>query len=597
MSILESLASCYERLAANGAAPAYGYSRERISYAVVLAADGGVVDIAPLQDAAGDRRRAALLAVPRPVKRTFGVAPNFLWDKTAYALGMTRDDSGRPVLARRGEQLAFMRFHQHLLSATDDSGLRALLLFLKSWRPEAFIEQPHAGVIAGVNVAFRLEGERTFIHERPAARAAWEQHLAARPGVWGRCLITGERAPIARLHPSIKGVGGAQLSGAALVSFNLDAVTSFGRDRGANAPVSERAAFAYASALNALLAPGSKRSLRIADATVVFWAEAAGNEREARAAEEVFLLLAGHPPTDAEQAAAVAAKLRMLQAGRPLQEVREDARDHTRFHVLALAPNASRLAVRCWHRGAIGEIGRRIREHWSDLRLEPLPVPAPPAAWRLLHETAAQRNPKNIPPSLAGALLRAILTGDRYPRSLLAAVVMRLRADGTVSDLRAALLKACLRRAERLSNSDSVEDGLVSLDRASDDVAYNLGRLFAAYVYAEKSYTTRAAAARDMRLGAAAASPRRVFPVLMRGHEYNRISLARGNRRQRAFGVRAERMVAEILDRLPDQKEWPSFLPLDNQARFFVGYYHQERALYTRSDAGRERAGDSGGQR
>ncbi|MDE0716600.1 MAG: type I-C CRISPR-associated protein Cas8c/Csd1, partial [Rhodospirillaceae bacterium] len=175
--------------------------------------------------------------------------------------------------------------------------------------------------------------------------------------------------------------------------------------------------------------------------------------------------------------------------------------------------------------------------------------------------------------------------------------VMRLRADGTVSDLRAALLKACLRRAERLSNSDSAEDGLVSLDRASDDVAYNLGRLFAAYVYAEKSYTMRAAAARDMRLGAAAASPRRVFPVLMRGHEYNRISLARGNRRQRAFGVRAERMVAEILDRLPDQKEWPSFLPLDNQARFFVGYYHQERALYTRSDAGRERAGDSGGQR
>ncbi|MDE0716601.1 MAG: type I-C CRISPR-associated protein Cas8c/Csd1, partial [Rhodospirillaceae bacterium] len=113
----------------------------------------------------------------------------------------------------------------------------------------------------------------------------------------------------------------------------------------------------------------------------------------------MFLLLAGHPPTDAEQAAAVAAKLRMLQAGRPLQEVREDARDHTRFHVLALAPNASRLAVRCWHRGAIGEIGRRIREHWSDLRLEPPPVPAPPAAWRLLHETAAQRNPKNIPPA------------------------------------------------------------------------------------------------------------------------------------------------------------------------------------------------------
>lgn len=597
MSILQSLASYYERLAANGAAPAYGYSHERISYAVVLAAHGGVVDIAPLQDPAGDRRRAALLAVPQPVKRTSGVASNFLWDKTAYALGVTRDDSGRPVLARRSEHLAFMKFHQHLLAATDDAGLRALLLFLKAWRPDAFIEQPHAGVIAGVNVAFRLEGERTFIHERPAAHTAWLHHLAAKDSLWGQCLITGERAPIARLHASIKGVGGAQLSGAALVSFNLEAATSFGRDRGANGPVSERAAFAYTSALNALLAPDSKRSLRIGDATVVFWAETAGNEREARAAEEVFLLLAGHPPTAAEETAAVAARLRMLQAGRPLQEVREEVRDHTRFHVLALAPNTSRLAVRCWHRGTIGEIGRRIREHWSDLRLEPPPVPAPPAAWRLLYETAAQRNPKNIPPALGGALLRAILTGDRYPQSLLAAVVTRLRADGTVSALRAALLKACLRRAERLSNPNTTEDCLVSLDRTSDDVAYNLGRLFAVYVYAEKSYTTRAAAARDMRLGAAAASPRRVFPVLIRGHEYNRVSLARGNYRQRAFGMRSERMVGEILDRLPGQGEWPSFLPLDNQARFFVGYYHQERALYTRSGAERERAGDSGGQR
>ena len=210
-----------------------------------------------------------------------------------------------------------------------------------------------------------------------------------------------------------------------------------------------------------------------------------------------------------------------------------------------------------------------------------------------MYETAAHRNPKNIPAALGGALLRTILSGERYPRSLLAAIVMRLRADATVSGLRAALLKACLRRTERLSHSDTTEDRLVSLDRASDNVAYNLGRLCAVYVYAEKSYTARAATARDMRLGAAAASPRRVFPVLMRGYEHNRTRLARGNHRQRAFGRRAERMVEEIVERLPGQGELPSFLPLDKQARFFVGYYHQERALYTSSDAGHEPASDS----
>lgn len=63
-----------------------------------------------------------------------------------------------------------------------------------------------------------------------------------------RCLITGKEAGIARIHPAIKGVMGAQAAGAALVSFNAPAFCSYGHEQGANAPVSEYAAFAYTTA-------------------------------------------------------------------------------------------------------------------------------------------------------------------------------------------------------------------------------------------------------------------------------------------------------------------------------------------------------------
>lgn len=49
--------------------------------------------------------------------------------------------------------------------------------------------------------------------------------------VTGRCLITGEEAEIARTHGKIKGVPGAQSSGASLVSFNGASLESYEKHR------------------------------------------------------------------------------------------------------------------------------------------------------------------------------------------------------------------------------------------------------------------------------------------------------------------------------------------------------------------------------
>ncbi|MBK8211456.1 MAG: type I-C CRISPR-associated protein Cas8c/Csd1 [Rhodospirillales bacterium] len=178
-----------------------------------------------------------------------------------------------------------------------------------------------------------------------------------------------------------------------------------------NAPVSERAAFAYATALNHLLRGGeqNRQRLQIADATTLFWAEArSGKDEAASAAEEALGWFADPPPEetlDALQQARVRVVLEQVAQGRPLREVDPRLDEGTRLFVLGLAPNAARLSVRFWHVNTLGKLAERFHQHWQDLAIEPLPWKRAPAIWRLLYETAAQRKAENIPPNVNGGAI------------------------------------------------------------------------------------------------------------------------------------------------------------------------------------------------
>ena len=455
-----------------------------------------------------------------------------------------------------------------MLATCEDPGARAFLRFLDRWRAEDFENLRHAEDMRDANVVFRIAGaEREFLHQRPFVRDIWLNRLEQ--GAKGLCLVTGERASIARLHPSVKGVTGAQPAGASMVSFDKDAFKSFGKERGANAPVSEGAAFAYTAALNTLLERDSRRRIRIGDATTVFWAEAAGDEAHADAAEDLFSVLA-EPPTDDEETAKVRNTLDAVAKGRPLAEVNPEVDEETRFCVLGLAPNAARVSIRFWHRNTIGEFARCIGEHWNDLRLEPAPWRTPPAAWRLLRETAAQGKAQNIPPTLGGALMRAILGGGPYPRSLLAAVVGRMRADKHVTGRRAAICKACLARDHRLGLGE--EDVPVGLSREEANPAYRLGRLFAEYEKVQQAaHPNVKATIRDRYFGAASATPASVFPLLARNSMHHLAWLRKNDKGGLARWFDGQ--IGEILDGMGTV--FPRSLRLEDQGRFAIGYYHQ----------------------
>jgi CRISPR-associated protein Csd1 len=583
MTVLQALDRYYDRMAARGEAEDLGFTRENVSYALSINVDGSVRDALDLRVSSGRKLIPFRMSVPRP-KRTSNIHANFLWDKTAYVFGV---DSGK---SRRlaDEHECFKHFHRDMLSSVDDVHAKALLSFLDNWTPERFAKPPFTPEMIDASFVFRLEDEHLYIHQAAALRNRWLASLADLNAPQGFCLVTGRLGPIETSHPIVKGIEGAQTAGAYLVSFNASAYTSYDHSTdGSNAPVSKAAAARYGAALNGLLERSSANRLPrpVGDATVVFWADASAvSEGTARAAESLFASWLNPEAEDQDpkalgldegEAAKLRDALRDVAAGRPIEAIDPKLYPGVRFYVLGLAPNAARLSVRYWLDDRFEAFARRLAEHYHDLNIEPKPWRAgPPSVARLLVKTTAlQEKFDNIPPQLAGEVMRAILGGGRYPRTLLAAAIIRLRAgDDPGTGWHAAAIRAVLARDKRLKYEK--EETPMSLDRENPSSAYQLGRMFAAMEAAQRMALGKVnATIRDRYFGAASATPASVFPLLLRGVQ-NHL----GKLRKQGKGGWIEREIEDITDHLPP--ELPRSLRLEAQGRFAIGYYHQRKAQF-----------------
>jgi CRISPR-associated protein Csd1 len=592
--ILQSLCQYYERLAKDpdGDIPKIGYARANVSFALNLSADGKLLDVIDLRVQRNKRLVGTDLEVPQPTKRTAGVGANFLCDNSGYVLGA--DSKGKPE--RTAETFeAYRDLHVTIIGDSPDPGLRAVCRFVETWnQPEA---AGHAklmtvweDLVGGGNIVFRLDGELGYIHDRPAARTAWDKHRqAAISETVGQCLITGQFAPIARLHPAIKGVRGAQSSGAALVSFNIASFESFGKEHNFNAPIGEPAAFAYTTALNRLLTSDRQR-IQIGDATTVFWAE--------RACPAENLMPAFFDPPPEPQAESERESRYDPKTTRLIRDILACARDglpisnvlpgdpKVRFFVLGLAPNNARLAVRFWHIDTLASLAEKVGRHYADLSIE-RQFPSEDefiSVWRILKELAVLRETKNIPPALAGPLVRAILTGGDYPQAIYTALIGRIRADREINYVRAALVKAYLLRAARRQRQ-TLQEATMSLNEESTNSAYRLGRLFAVLekVQEDASGGSLNATIKDRYFGSASATPASIFPILIR--------LAQHHVAKAEYGRLADRRIEEIVTGL---ESFPKRLDLNDQGLFILGYYHQRNAFFRKSDPNNKGANHGG---
>ena len=572
MTVLQSLDAYYGRMAARGEVEQGRFSQEKISFRIVISQEGEVVSVTSLHVLSGRKLVPKLMTVPAGVKRASGILPNLLWDKTSYTLGRTAGDGWRTL----AEHKAFKIANLALIAGSKDAGLVAFRRFLQTWLPNDFDRAPFYPELLDTNVVFALEGDKKDLHERDASRVLLSG-LSGSNAPPQMCLVTGQFAAPARLHPTIKGVWGGQSSGASLVSFNLEAFTSYGKKQGDNAPTSEAAAFRYGAALNRLLNAGSGNRLPrpVGDASIVFWAVTSPtvDEAQALAAERAFMVLTDHSGGVGGENMA-GSKLELLAKGTPVQEALPGIVSGTRIHVLGLSPNVARTSIRFWLDDTIDAIGYRLGRHYEALNIDPPPWQnTPPSVSRLLVRTTVfQEKFEQISPLLAGEVMRAILSGTPYPRTWLAATIVRLRAgDNPASGWHAAAIKACL-HAMKKENTPPV-----ALDPNNPSSAYQLGRLLAVLEAAQYAAFGRVnASIVDRYYGAASTTPARAFGALLRSAQTH-VSTATKLRRGFWIGPRLN----SIIDQLP--AELPRVLRLEDQGRFAIGYYHERASIRARS--------------
>ncbi len=562
--ILHALKEYYDRKAD---LPRLGFERKAIAYVIVLNPDGTPCNIECTYEGESRRRRAKEHLVPQAIKRTSKDAANLLWDTPEYTLGIAFN--APPARVEKMHALFKKRIED--LTSVSDEGLQAVVSFLNRTDKLSLLEHFTSAWEAlkndGANVSFKLRADNSLVCERQAVINAVAWLAAQQDGAKTVCMVTGELDRVQRLHQLIKGIVGAHTAGADIVSFNLNAFRSYGKKQGDNAPIGTTAAFAYTTALNNLLRRDSTQKLRIADSTVVFWAA-----KDHPLEHQLCDFFADPPKDDPDRnVRALEVLFRAPETGAP-----PVAADTTRFYLLGLAPNAKRLAIRLWIVSTVENMGNHIRQHFADLRITHGPKePEYLSLFRLLASTAAQGKTDNIASNLAGDTLHAVFAGTSYPATLLAAAVLRCRAEHCVTYPRAALIKACLNRSTRFANRSIKEELSMSLDRSNTNVGYCLGRLFATLEKIQQESSPGInATIRDRYYGAASGTPATVFGTLMRLKNHHLTKLKHAGRR-----VFFEKLMAEIITNIND---FPAHLALEDQGRFAIGYYHQMNDFFTK---------------
>ncbi|VAW80920.1 CRISPR-associated protein, Csd1 family [hydrothermal vent metagenome] len=570
--ILQALNSYYERMVSEDstALAPFGFETKELPFIIELNEQGELIQIEDTREGAGKKKQARSFLVPKGVKKTSGVVANLLWDNAEYVLGI--DTKGKPERVQKQHQAFIKKIESLPPEAKSDEGIQSVLGFFEQLDITQLETLPVWGELqTNPNLGFRLQGDTGLITSRVQVVKALEAQAEQAPdaNALSSCLITGDKRKIARLHSAIKGVWGAQTSGANIVSFNLDAFDSYGKSRGENAPIGERPAFAYTTALNHLLRKNSPQRIQVGDASTVFWAD------KPTELETQIVDIFGEPSKDDpdRNTNAVKALFKAVDFGRYA-----DDQGKTRFYILGLAPNAARISIRFQAVSTVVEVSRRIKCHFDDLSIEHSDKQLPYLPlFRLLASTAVQGKADNIPPNLAGEVMRSILAETPYPQTLLSAAVRRIRAEREISYPRAAIIKACINRKTRRSNPDIAEELKMSLDKGNTNTGYRLGRLFAVLEKTQEEANPGInATIRDRYYGAASSTPVSVFSTLLKlkNHHLSKIE-------NKGRVTNLEKLYGSIMD---DINDFPPVLSLEDQGRFAIGYYHQRQDFFKKRE-------------
>ena len=564
--------------------------------------EGRFIALNDTREPQGKKWIAKNYLVPQTQKRSgsksFEVA-NLLWDHYGYLLNQPKQDkpdtppTAKDIDMADKQHKSFIKQVDELATQLPDNpDIRAVKRFLA--QPEQ-VEKvklastyPECLKIKGCNLAFQRAGEDFLCCQTVALQELIANHANNDDANYATCLVSGANAPIARLHDGIAQIVGKP---APLASINAKAFESYGKTQGQNFPVSEQAAFEYATALNHLLRRDSKQKLYLGGTTLVCW----GHKQHPL--ETDIPLLFGQQSDDPDRDTE-----KVIEHYRsPHTGAYQPADQQQAFYILGLAPNPpARIVVRFWLSGTVAEFSQRLGEWFSDLQIQGVEQFGTPSLYRLLASTTPLRQGKrkidDLPPNLMGEVYLSILQGLPAPASLYSAVIRRIKAEqGKVEYLQACLIKASLNRKFRYLNQTNQTHHLhhreltMSLDHADTRIGYCLGRLFATLEKLQlDAHGKLNSTIRDRYYSSASCTPKAVFGTLMRLSSHHMKKLEGKNP---TWSNAADKRIGEIIDLI---QEFPSHLDLDGQGLFAIGYYHQKQDFYTKRPTQEESTTEQG---
>lgn len=578
--ILQSLMQYYESLAEEEKVPRMGWCHAKVSCAIDLNEDGQVKAIIPLKVSEMFGKKEVLVPqqmnVPQMVVRSSGISANFLCDNSKYMLGI--DSTGT---SQRIKECFLAARDKHCSILQDSKGrmAKAIIRYFETWNPDnadvnPVIKAHWEDLTDGGNLIFCLKSE--YAQEDEEIKKIWHIYQENNSGlVDGICLVTGEKAEISRIHRGIKGVPGAQSSGAALVSFNAPAFESYGKEQSYNAPVGKYAEFAYTTALNYLLSE-KKYTFQLGDSMVVYWAESAQTQYQ-----DILKNFFNSSIDNQKELEKIFGNLKNGLAV-DIDDVKIDL--NQRFYILCLAPNAARLSIRFFYENSFGNILKNLSDHYERMAIvKPEWEKEYLSIQEMLMETGNNKlKDKKLVSNMASLVLRDILMDDRYPTGLYTEVLARIRAEqGGITYGRAAIIKAYLIKNYNMKEGEKY----MGLNENCNEQAYVLGRLFAVLELIQKDANPGInSTIKDRYFNSACATPASVFPILIKLKNSHLKKIERGST---GLKIQYEKTITELMGKLnmaETQIGFPRRLSLEEQGKFMLGYYHQVQKRYEKKE-------------
>lgn len=579
--ILSVLTDYYEHLLKEGKVGQEGWSSAKVSYAITLDRDGHVKGVQLLERPVLRGKKEVFVPVERFVPfqkgRSSQVAPYFMCDNAKYLLGawLPTGDAALDEKNRKQAQAYFKAsasYHREILQNCKSPLAQAVLVFFDTWEFEKNKDEINVEwdkLLAASNLIFRSFENGQELLKEDEIHKVWDEYFNRdESGNQGRCLVTGQVAPIARLHPLLKGVRGAQSSGAALVSFNGSAFESYGKEQGDNAPVSEYAAAAYGKALNFLLTD-EKHHKVLGDTTMVFFADTEENEDG-----YARFLLEFSAELEASEEHKLISIMDAIAKGKTCVYDEGELKPDTKFYILGLSPNAARISVRFFYNSTFGNMVSNIKAHYDRLKIvKPVYFTKEyPSIGDILYETVNKKaTNKQVQPILVGAFMDAVLQDHRYPAAIFTHMMLRIHAEHEINRNRAAMLKAYI--IKNYPEKKEVVD-CMKLNEDTVYMPYVLGRLFAVMEDIQKSAIGKETL-RDRYFNSASATPGVIFPQLMRLMQSHMRVLSRDNK---GLQIKKEKELESLFRKI--DTNIPARLSLEDQGIFMIGYYHQVQKFY-----------------